>query len=329
MYSNRVVIREVSTKLILTKSNLPIACYSANPYTGCEHSCMYCYASFMKRFTNHPEEWGAFVDVKTWPEIKHPEKYSGVEIFIGSVTDPYQPLEGKYCWTRRLLEELKGHNVRISIATKSDLVLRDIDLIASFPNARVSWSINTLDESFRAEMDRAVSIERRLSAMREFHDARIRTTCFISPIFPGITDVPAIIERAKDYCNLVWLENLNLRGNYRATVMNWIREKRPELSGLYHEIYNAKNLSYWYELDNMMRDYCARNDLPYVRNDDSMKRPFDAPPVVVNYFFHSEIVRHKKIAVSILHTNRYSLIAALNGGSQVSSAESTVKSPRD
>ncbi|MBQ3347484.1 MAG: radical SAM mobile pair protein B [Synergistaceae bacterium] len=292
--SNMCSTRIISTKSILTKSNLPVAAYSANPYVGCEHSCMYCYASFMKRFTNHPEEWGSFVDVKTWPEIRNPEKYSGVEIFIGSVTDPYQPLEEEYCRTRRLLEELKGHNVRISIATKSDLVLRDIDLIATFPNARVSWSINTIDESFRAEMDRAVSIERRLSAMREFHATGIRTTCFISPIFPGITDVPAIIERARDYCNLVWLENLNLRGNYRATVMNWIRERHPELSELYHEIYNAKNLSYWYELDEMMRDYCERNGLPYVRNDDSMERPFDAPPVVVNYFFHSEIVRHKK-----------------------------------
>mgnify|MGYP002626631432 FL=1 len=218
----------------------------------------------------------------------------GVEIFIGSVTDPYQPLEEKYCRTRRLLEELQGHNVRISIATKSDLVLRDIDIIKTFSNARVSWSINTLDESFRSEMDKAVSIERRLSAMREFHAAGVRTTCFISPIFPGITDVPAIIERAKDYCNLVWLENLNLRGNYRAVIMNWIREKHPELFGLYSEIYNAKILSYWYELDEMMRDYCVRNGLPYVRNDDSMERPFDAPPVVVNYFFHSEIVMHKK-----------------------------------
>ena len=294
MYSDRVAVRDISTKSILTKSNLPVAAYSANPHTGCEHSCMYCYASFMKRFTNHPEEWGSFVDVKTWPAVRNPEKYSGLEIFIGSVTDPYQPLEEKYCRTRRLLEELQGHNVRISIATKSDLVLRDIDIIKTFSNARVSWSINTLDESFRSEMDKAVSIKRRLEAMRIFHEAGIRTTCFISPIFPGITDLPAIIDRAKNQCNLVWLENLNLRGNYRAVIMNWIREKHPELFGLYSEIYNAKNLSYWYELDETMRDYCVRNGLPYVRNDDSMERPFDAPPVVVNYFFHSEIVMHKK-----------------------------------
>jgi DNA repair photolyase len=78
------------------------------------------------------------------------------------------------------------------------LVLRDIDLIKTFPHARVGFSINTLDEAFKDDMDKAVSIERRLSAMRQLHDAGIRTTCFISPIFPGITDVPAIIDRVKD-----------------------------------------------------------------------------------------------------------------------------------
>ena len=134
------IVKNVDVKSVLTKSNLPVADYSVNPYTGCEHACKYCYASFMKRFTNHPEPWGGVVDV-----------------------------------------------------------------IRSFPNARVSWSVNTLDEQFQKDMDEAVSIERRLAAMKAFHDAGVRTTCFISPIFPGITDVPAIIRKAKSHCNLVWL----------------------------------------------------------------------------------------------------------------------------
>ena len=108
-----------------------------------------------------------------------------------------------------------------SVMTKSDLVLRDLDLIRTFPHARVSWSINTLDKSFRREMDVAVSIERRLDAMRQFYEAGVETTCFISPIFPGITDVEAIIRKAKDYCNLVWLENLNLRGDYKGKILAW------------------------------------------------------------------------------------------------------------
>ena len=124
------------------------------------------------------------------------------------------------------MEQLKKANVSISIATKSDLILRDLDLIKSFTNARVSWSINTLDENFKNDMDNAVSIERRLDAMKKFHDAGVRTTCFISSIFPKITDVKAIIRRAKDQCNLVWLENLNLRGDYKAVILNYIKENK-------------------------------------------------------------------------------------------------------
>ena len=112
----------------------------------------------MKRFTNHPEPWGKFIDVKTWPPIRHPEKYAGKEAFLGSVTDCYQPCEAKYRRTRALLEQLQGSGISISIATKTDLVLRDLDLIKTFPNARVSFSINTLDEDFRREMDRGASI---------------------------------------------------------------------------------------------------------------------------------------------------------------------------
>lgn len=64
-------IKEIDTKSILTKSNLPIAGYSVNPYVGCPHSCKYCYATFMKRFTNHTEPWGDFLDVKNWPPISN------------------------------------------------------------------------------------------------------------------------------------------------------------------------------------------------------------------------------------------------------------------
>lgn len=140
-------------------------------------------------------------------------------------------------------------------------------------------------------MDSAVSIERKLAAMRKFHDAGIRTTCFISPIFTGLTDIPAIIERAKDICNLVWLENLNLRGDYRKRILEWIHIHHPDLDGLYHEIYSRRDRTYWYELDEVMRDFTQKLGLPYVRNDDSVKRKFSDPPVVVNYFFHEEITR--------------------------------------
>lgn len=89
---------------------------------------------------------------------------------------------------------------------------------------------------------------------KKLHDAGIRTTCFISPVFPGITDVTAIIDRVKHQCNFVWLENLNLRGSYKTAILAYIREKHSDLVPL----------------------------------------SFDAPPVIVNFFYHEEIKKSAK-----------------------------------
>ncbi len=248
----------------------------------------------MKRFTNHPEPWGEFVDVKNWPKIDKPGKYFGKEAFFCSVTDPYQPLEKKYGRTRALLEQLLPTGISISISTKSDLILRDLDLIKQFPSAHVSWSINTLDEDFRREMDRAASIERRLEAMRQFYEAGIQSTCFISPFFPGITDVIEIIERAKNQCNLVWLENLNLRGDYKKRILDWVHAHHPELDELYREIYTKKSRDYWTALDQEIREYTAKEGMLYIRDDDQHRSAFGEPPVVCNYFYHEEITKSAK-----------------------------------
>lgn len=248
----------------------------------------------MKRFTNHPEPWGEFLDVKYWPTIKNPQKYAGKELFFGSATDPYNPQEAIYKRTRALLEQLQGSNIKLTIQTKSDLVLRDLDLIKGFPNARVGFSINTLDEEFKEHMDKAVSIKRRLAAMKNLHAEGIRTTCFISPIFPGITDVKAIINQVKNQCNLIWLENLNLRGSYKGDIFAYIRAKQPHLLPLYNEIYNGGSRRYWQELDQQIKGFALEQGLEYVRNDDSMQRGFTEPPVIVNFFYHEEI---KKSAI--------------------------------
>lgn len=295
-----MIIREIQVNGVITKSNLPVCDYSVNPYTGCEHACKYCYACFMKRFTGHEEAWGNFTDVKYWQPIKNTKKYAGKELFIGSVTDPYQPAEEKYKRTRTLLEELQGSGALLSIATKSDLILRDLELIKTFPNARVSWSINTLDENFKNDMDKGVSIERRLAAMKIFHDSGVRTTCFISPIFPEITDVKEITERAKEHCNLIWLENLNLRGTFKPAVMQYISEKHPDLLPLYRDIYTHGCNAYWQILDGDLRQFAENQGLEYKTNDDSFTRDFNAPPVIVNYFYHSQI---KKSAQSTQKEN--------------------------
>lgn len=92
----KTLIKTKEVRGIMTKSNLPVGGYSVNPYVGCTHACKYCYASFMKRFTGHKEEWGTFLDVKHWPAIENPKKYAGQRVVIGSVTDGYNPEEATF-----------------------------------------------------------------------------------------------------------------------------------------------------------------------------------------------------------------------------------------
>lgn len=283
------IIQEIEVQSVMTKSSLPVGGYSVNPYVGCPHACKYCYASFMKRFTGHTEPWGTFLDVKHWKPIANPHKYDGERIVIGSVTDGYNLYEAEFRNTRRLLEELRGTQAELMICTKSDLVLRDLDLLKQFPKVTVSWSVNTLDEEFRADMDRAVSIERRLRAMQQVYEAGIRTVCFVSPIFPGITDVKAIIEEVKGYADLIWLENLNLRGQFKGEIMAYIREKHSALFPLYEEIYNQKRLDYWKALEEEISSYAAQQSFPYRVNDLPYGRSEKGKPVLVNYFYHEKI----------------------------------------
>ena len=297
MEQSEIKVNHIETKSVMTKSNTPIGGYSVNPYVGCPHACKYCYASFMKRFTGHTEEWGTFMDVKDWPEIKNPKKYAGQKVIIGTVTDGYNPLEETYKNTRRLLEELKDSGADILICTKSDLVLRDLDLLKEInENSRltVSWSINTLDEEFKDDMDAAVSIERRLAAMKEVYAAGIRTICFISPVFPGITDIEAIIDRTKDQCDLVWLENLNLRGGFKADIMKYISDKHPDLVPLYDEIYKKKNRSYFEALEKKAEELAKKYDCRFVDNETPYERVEKGHPTIVWHFFRaqSEYCRH-------------------------------------
>ena len=282
-------IRSIDVRSVMTKSSLPVGGYSINPYVGCPHACKYCYASFMKRFTGHTEPWGSFLDVKHWSPIGNPHRYDGERIVIGSVTDGYNPYEERFRRTRRLLEELQGSRAELMICTKSDLVLRDLDLLRTFPRVTVSWSVNTLDEAFRADMDQAVSIERRLTAMQRVYEAGIRTVCFVSPIFPGITDLRAIIERVRNFTDLIWLENLNLRGAFKATILDYIADRHPDLVPLYDAIYHRKDTTYWRQLEAEIAAFAAANGLPYRINALPYGRSEPGKPVLVNYFYHEKI----------------------------------------
>ena len=299
-----VTVKQIETKNVMTKSNTPLGGYSVNPYVGCPHACRYCYASFMKRFTGHSEEWGTFLDVKNWPTITNPQKYAGQKVIIGTVTDGYNPYEEKYGNTRKLLEQLKDSGAEIVICTKSDLVLRDLELLKEIDkrgSVTVSWSINTLDEEFKDDMDAAVSIERRLSAMKKVYEEGIRTICFVSPVFPGITDIEEIFARVKDQCDLIWLENLNLRGGFKKTIMDYIDTKHPELSSLYDEIYNKRNRRYFEDLEKRAEAMAIENNCRFVDNETPYERVSKGHPIIVDYFYHEEVkgtdnsgIRNKK-----------------------------------
>jgi DNA repair photolyase len=113
--------------------------------------------------------------------------------------------------------------------------------------------------------------------------------CFVSPIFPGITDMKAIIEKVKGYADLIWLENLNLRGQFKGGIMTYIREKHPDLFPLYEEIYNKKRLDYWQALEQDISQYAKAQGFPYRINDLPYGRSEKGKPVIVNYFYHEKI----------------------------------------
>ena len=243
-----MVINKVTVKDYLTKSNLPDSDYVINPYIGCTHGCKYCYASFMKRFTGHKENWGEFIDIKKCDKTIDLKKISKKNVFLSSVTDCYNDYEEKYGITRNILEQLVNSDCNLSISTKSKLILRDIDLLKKIKNLVVCISINTLDENFRNDMDKASTIKERMDTLKELHNNGIYTILFMSPIFPYITEWKEIIDYTKDYIDEYWFENLNLRGSYKKDILDYIKIRYKELYPKYIDIYLNRNDSYWKEL---------------------------------------------------------------------------------
>lgn len=269
-----MVINEISTPDYLTVSKLPASDYVINPYVGCPHGCKYCYACFMKRFTKHEEDWGNFVDIKRCDKKIDLKKIKNKTVFLSSVTDCYNQMEEKYKITRKILEELVNADCILNISTKSKLILRDLDLLKQMKNLTVSISINTLNENFKDDMDNASSIKDRLNTLKVLHENGIKTVLFMSPIFPFITDFKEIIEISKDYVDEYWFENLNLRGNYKKVILDYIKEKYNEFYEEYLKIYINNDKSYWINLSRDIEKYCKKNNIRYI-----------------NYFYHEEIVK--------------------------------------
>lgn len=193
--SENIVPKEKTCKTALSKSGIPGFDYCMNPYTGCEHACVYCYASFMCRFTDHSEPWGEFVDVKVnFPDALR-KQLSGRKkpfgrVLLGTVTDAYQPAEARCKITRESLEILAEYGLlEPNILTKSALVLRDLPILKRIKGAKVGFTITTMDRKAARVFEPGASPPQlRLTAARQLIKAGIPVWVFIAPLLPGISD---------------------------------------------------------------------------------------------------------------------------------------------
>lgn len=259
-------IDKIKSKNIITKSNLPAADYVINPYVGCSHSCIYCYARFMKRFTGHEEKWGKFIDIKINAIDLIPtksKKYIGKSIFLSSVTDPYNPMEKKYELTRGILKKIIPLKPVIGVQTKSKLIVRDIDLLKKFDNCEAGLTITTLDDNLRRKIEPGTSsIENRIDALKALKASGIQTYVFIGPILPKLTDWKAIIEQTQKYADYYMFENLNMHGTITSDINNFLIKNYPFLTDEYAAIYNKKS-KYWDKVESQIRKFCNNNGIEY------------------------------------------------------------------
>ncbi|MBO3767787.1 MAG: radical SAM protein [Candidatus Brockarchaeota archaeon] len=207
--------KEITARSAINESG--ITDYCINPYAGCQHACKYCYARFVSRFYGKKmSEWGNFVYVKVnLPKLLSFEKRlkrSG-EIILSSTTDAYQPLEEKYEITRKVLQELLNEEkFSVVIQTKSNLVLRDIDLIKSFGNRiKVGFTITMDDDMAKIFEPGASSTSSRIEALKKLKESGITTYAFLGPLIPGISNFKWLVEQVYEFSDYIYVDKLNLR----------------------------------------------------------------------------------------------------------------------
>ena len=196
-------------RTIITRNTSPDISFdrSINPYRGCEHGCVYCFArpthSFMGLSPGLDFESKLFAKpdaARLLDRELSKQGYQPRTIAIGTNTDPYQPIEKQYRIMREILEVLEARGHPVGIVTKSALVTRDIDILSRMAErglAKVALSVTTMDRMLARTMEpRASTPTRRLEAIRQLSDAGIPASVMVAPIIPGLTD--AEIERILD-----------------------------------------------------------------------------------------------------------------------------------
>ncbi len=222
---------------------------SLNPYTGCSHNCVYCYASsYIKNFFNPRPKRNLIEKLK-----REAKKLNGQIISISNSSDPYQHLEEKLKLTRKCLEILKNYNCKIQIITKSNLVLRDIDILKEM-NAMVSITITTINNEIAKKLEpNAPKPNERIDAVKELIENKIPVSVRIDPIIPFLNDEQEdlIKELAK-----IGVKHIT-SSTYKVREDNWKRFEQafPEIAEKLKELYFEKGekISNYYYLPKDLR----------------------------------------------------------------------------
>jgi DNA repair photolyase len=197
-------ITEAKASTACSPSKLPGLDWALNPYRGCQHGCIYCYSPDVLRMKGQ-DDWGSFLEVrKNIPVLLAREKKNkkGV-VGLGTVTDPYQPAEEKTQLTRYCLEQLVHSDCGVCIQTKSDLIVRDLDILRKMKNLEVGMTITTMDAAMAAQLEPgAPAPERRAAALKILSNAGIKTWVFLGPVIPRLNDsarmLADVVSAAKD-----------------------------------------------------------------------------------------------------------------------------------
>jgi DNA repair photolyase len=218
-------ITEKQCKTALSKSGLSYD-YTVNPYTGCLHGCVYCYANFMRRFSGHMQDpWGTFVDVKVNlldVLAKELPKRPGGSVWLSSVCDPYQQTEAKYKLTRGTIQLISQYpKFTISILTKNALVLRDLDLLTRIRDrVDIGFTITTFDNEAQQIFEPHSSpVKDRIEALKRLNEAGLETWAFIAPMLPYVTEIK--LEEGLQQLKKAGVKKLmSDRYNARGSVVN-------------------------------------------------------------------------------------------------------------
>jgi DNA repair photolyase len=250
---------EVRAKSILNRvpetSQMPFR-WTINPYRGCSHACQYCFARPTHRYLDF--DAGRDFEREIVVKVNAPERlraelarpsWKGEHVALGTNTDPYQWVEGRYKLMPGIWEAMRDAANPCSVLTKSPLVLRDLELlkeIAAVTEFGAAFSVPTLDErAWRATEPHTPHPKARLEAVAELTRAGIQTGVLVAPLMPGINDAPEQVEPIVELARqagaaYVTPIALHLRGEVRDVFFGWLAEQRPDLIERYERLYAGR-----------------------------------------------------------------------------------------